>query len=361
MPDQIRVGVVGTSWWPSLVHLPSLRSHPNVQVAAICGRARERAQSLAASFDIPLVFTNYREMIETADLGALVICAPDDLHFPMAMDALEAGLHVLCEKPLALTAEEATQLWKMAEAQRLKHMTFFTYRWLPGYRHLQRLLAQGEIGRVNHCEISCLAGYGRQAGGWRFDPNRSRGVLGDLGSHCIDLARWLVGDIVQVSAALGSFGDHPSVAEGQQQPTNDSASLTVQFASGAQGMIYASTVAHVGAHVQQQRIVLHGESGSLESTWSLTGGGTIVAGRADRPTFELCPIPDDLWEGGGTRQPSFMELGEAFRRQSIGDRLFIDAILEDKPISPSFYDGAQAQAVVDAALASAREGRRITL
>lgn len=360
--DQVRVGVIGTSWWPSLVHLPSLRSHPNAQVAAICGRGQERAKSLATMFDIPLVFASYQEMIEQADLQAVVICAPDDLHYPMAMAALDAGLHVLCEKPLALTAEEARHLWTTAEARNLKHMTFFTYRWLPGYRYLHRLLAQGEIGRVYHCEISCVAGYGRQGGNdWRFDSSRSWGVLGDLGSHCVDLARWLVGDITQVSAQLASFEDHTSATASQAAPTNDSASLAVQFANGAQGLIYVSAVAQVGAHIQQQRIVVHGESGTLESTFSLTGGGTILASRAGQAAFEVCSIPEDLWEGGSLRHPSFMDTVATFMKQSIGDRQFIDAILEDQPSMPSFYDGMQAQAVVDAALVSAREGRQVSL
>src|SRR5690242_8599504 len=107
MAELVRIGIVGTSWWADLLHLPSLTSHPQATIAAICGRNRERTEEMAKKYAIPLVFTDYRDMLARANLHALVISTPDDLHFPMTMDALDAGLHVLCEKPLAMNAGQA--------------------------------------------------------------------------------------------------------------------------------------------------------------------------------------------------------------------------------------------------------------
>jgi len=108
--DAVRVGVVGTSWWADLMHLPGLSRHPRAELLALCGRSRDRAEALAEKYGVPQVFTDYRDLITHGNLQALVIATPDDLHYPIAMAALDAGLHVLCEKPLALTAGEARAL-----------------------------------------------------------------------------------------------------------------------------------------------------------------------------------------------------------------------------------------------------------
>ena len=110
MPDQVRIGVVGTSWWAELMYLPVLQRHPRAELVAVCGRNRERLDHIAQKYSLPQAFTDYQAMIEQAGLHALVISTPDDLHYPIAMSALDAGLHVLCEKPLALDMAQATAM-----------------------------------------------------------------------------------------------------------------------------------------------------------------------------------------------------------------------------------------------------------
>src|SRR5204863_9035868 len=118
---------------------------------------------------------------------------------------MDARLHVLCEKPMASTAEQAREMYQAAEAAQVQNMVFFTYRWMPFWRYARDLIEQGAIGRCYHCDFHCIGGYARgQNYMWRFDGARANGVLGDLGSHAIDLARWLVGDIAQVRAQLGT-------------------------------------------------------------------------------------------------------------------------------------------------------------
>ena len=163
MREQVRVGVVGTSGWADLMHLPSLKSHPGATITAICGRNRDRAEEMAQKYAIPSVFTDYREMIDQADLHALVVSTPDDLHYPITMQALEAGLHVVCEKPLALDAGQAREMYEKAEAVGVKHMVLFTYRWLPHYQHLHSLIDGGYLGRGFQCYPRFLYGSGRAA------------------------------------------------------------------------------------------------------------------------------------------------------------------------------------------------------
>ena len=356
MSDSVRVGVIGTSWFADLMHLPNLKSHPRAEIAAICGRNRERAEEMAKKYGIPSVFTDYREMIEKGDLHAVEIVTPDDLHYPMTMDALDAGLHVLCEKPLALNAAHAKAMWERAEAAGVVHMTFFTSRWLPHYRYLKELVGEGYLGRPFHCHIRHLGGYGRQAAyAWRFDGRRSNGILADLGSHRIDLARWYVGEIVRVSAHLSTFVERPGPEGQPPDPASDAATLLLEFENGAQGVIQVSAVAHVGDRGQEQHVILHGEAGTLEADQSFLET-EIRGARHDEKQLVALSVPDRLW-GNVDRTGAFFErVGQVFHTQSVGDRQFIDAILADRPVTPSFYEGFKVQEVIDAAIASHENG-----
>lgn len=112
------------------MYLPALKSHPQAELTAICGRNRARAEEMAQKYEIPQVFTDYQAMIEQAGLEALIVAIPDDLHYPVTMAALDAGLHVLCEKPLAFTLRQAREMYERAAAAKVKHMTYFR-RWWP--------------------------------------------------------------------------------------------------------------------------------------------------------------------------------------------------------------------------------------
>jgi predicted dehydrogenase len=359
MSQKVRVGVIGTSWYADLMHLPALQSHPQAELTAICGRNQVRAQEVAARFGSPKTFSDYRKMIQEQEMDAVIIAAPDDLHYEMTMAALEAGLHVLCEKPLAMNAGQAWEMFQKAESVRVKQMVYFTYRWMPFYQYLRNLIGRGYIGHCYHCEFRYPMGYGRiQEYKWRFDHKRANGILGDLGSHIIDLARWLVGDITSVCALLGVFVDRPGADGGVIDPANDSALLQIKFASGAHGTIQASGVAHVPGGSQQQ-IRLYGEAGSIEADiilWGSKAGTVIRAARSQNEQFQNLEVPASYW---GDADPS--DNSSIFSKNSVGTRLFIDAILEDRPVEPNFYDGYKAQQVIDAALASHEQGCAVSI
>jgi predicted dehydrogenase len=361
MAEQVRVGVVGTNNWNDLVHLPSLRTHPGAALAAICGRNRDKGAALAKKYDIPQVFTDYREMIEKGGLDAVVISSPDDLHYPMTMEALDAGLHVLCEKPIALNAQHAWQMYEKAEAAGVKHMVFFTWHWLPHFRYIKRLIDEGYIGRCYHIQFNWIRGSARKGtpDDWHFDRKRSNGILGDLGSHLAHLANWYVGDISAVSSQLGTLIPKDSEKAGR---VNDSAMLTIEFANGAQGMIHMSNAAHVAERGQEQRLTFHGEGGTLESEfyyrWPDAPKPQLRGARHDEDHFQSLIVPDDLW--GDADRSIHLQMG-VFNSQSVGGRMFIDAILQNKPIHPDFLDGWKAQRVTDAAFESAETGCRVRL
>lgn len=356
MREQLRVGVVGTSWWADMHHLPYLKSHPQAQIAAICGRNKERAEKIAGKYEIPVVYTNYREMIEKGDLQALIASVPDDIHHTVVMAALDAGLHVICEKPMAMNVAQAQEMTDRALEKKVKHMTYFTWRWLPHYRYIKSLIDDGYIGRCYHCHIQWFTGAVRnRAYAWRFDRNHGSGVLGDLGSHATDFARLLVGEVAGVSANLSTHIALNSSPEGTIDPADDSAMLMLDFESGAQGLIHVSAVSHIGNRVWDQRMLLHGDAGSIEVS-STIAGTTISGSKEGEKEFQPLPIPDRYWENADKKNPF-----SVFTTQSVGARLFIDSILEDKDVSPGFEDGLVVQKVLDAARASHEQGVRIVL
>jgi predicted dehydrogenase len=343
MAVQLRVGVIGASGNSDLRHLPALKSHPRAEVVAICDIDRDLAKAMAAKYDIPFVCTDYREVIDKGRLDALLVVTPDDTHHPITMEALDAGLHVLCERPLAHNTRQAREMYETARAANVKHMTFFSFRLSPHYRYLKELIDGGYVGRCFDCHMCLFTGQGRSGQySWRYDRKHGSGVLGEYGSDMIDLARWLSGDIAKVSAHLRMFVRRPGSDRDMLETTNDSATLAIESAKGTQGVMQLSCLAHIGARGMDQRITLHGESGTLEAR-ATYNSAEIRGLPAGEDEFRPLPIPDRLLEGVDRENPYHLT------SQFGGDYRFVDAILEDRPLSPSFYDGFKAQQVIDAA------------
>ena len=139
----VGVGVIGTSWWTDLMYVPSLLSHSGAQVTAVCGRDTDRAAATAEKLGGAQVFADYREMIAADVCDAVVIATPDDLHCDMALAAIGAGKHVLCEKPLACSAADARQMQQAAVEAGVKNMVLFTWRWQPHWQYVKRLIDEG--------------------------------------------------------------------------------------------------------------------------------------------------------------------------------------------------------------------------
>jgi predicted dehydrogenase len=355
MPKQLRVGVVGASRYSELRHLPALESHPRAQTVAICDIDRDRAEAMARKYDISLAARDYREVIDKGNLDALLVVTPDDTHHAITMDALDAGLHVLCEKPLAHNARQAREMYDKAETVGVKHMTFFTFRWPPHYRYLKQLIDEGYLGRCFDCHLCLFTGGGRSGQySWRFDRAHGNGVLSEYGAHMIDLARWLIGDLAKVSAQLDMFLDRPGTGGRSLDATNDSATLSIQFSSGTQGVIQLSSLAYLGTSEMDQRITLHGEAGTLEVRSTLASA-EIRGALEGEESLHVLSIPDDFLAGVDEANPYHAI------SQFYGDYLFIDCILEDRPASPSFFDGLKAQEVIDAANESNQAGRWVSL
>jgi predicted dehydrogenase len=362
MADRVRVGVVGTSWFTKTFHLGSLASHPEAELTAICGRDRERAESVAADHDIPHVYTDYREMIASGLLDALIVVTPDAMHFPITMAALQAGLHVLCEKALALNADQARQMHDAAVASNLVNMVGYTWRSVPPFSYIHHLIEQGYIGHCHHAHFQYQHGNTfAPSYKWQIDPEQGHGLLGSLGSHMIDFARWYVGDIARVSGHLTSFVEREGPQGGGHfTSANDSALIAIEFADGAQGTICVSGVTHVAERGQDFQVRLYGDAGSLEIDFNFAGSLLRGVHKGEDEWREL-PVPSEFLGQGDNPPLGGFDFLAPFTNQSVGDRLFIDGITQGKPVQPTFFDGWKAQQVIDAAFASHDEARCISI
>jgi predicted dehydrogenase len=354
MPAKVRVGVVGTSDWTDWMYLSNLATHPRAELAALCGRDQTRATEVAGRYGIPQVFADYHEMIARGRLDALIVATPDDLHHPVTMAALDAGLHVLCEKPLATSAAQARQMYERAQAAGVIHMVLFTYHWFPAYQHLRHLLEGGYLGRPFEADLRFLMGHARDGTYmWRFDGRRANGALGDLGSHALYVVRWLLGDIVAVSARLTTFVARAGADGAPATPANDSALLLLECASGAQVSVRVSAADHTTGHWARHEIALYGEAGTLEAD---VFQNMVCGARAPSDVAETLAMPERFL-GTGDRGDPF----DPIFTTSAGPRAFVDAIAARQPAGPTFYDGLKVQEAIDAALESHRSGCRVAL
>ena len=364
MPDNsVSVGMVGTSWWADAMHLPALDSHPQAKTVAICGRDHQNAAKMAERWNIPQVYTDYADMIDNAALDALIISTPNNSHYPIAMKAFERDLHVLCEKPIAMTYGQAREMAAIAQAKQLKTLVPFTYRFMPTARYLKELIDDGYLGIPYHLNLRYYTGYARQGEyRWRFDRKiAGAGVVGDLGPHFLYLAEWLYGDIIAMTCRLGYSVPRPPLdPQGNAyEVLDDSCMLTVEFAGGAFGMIHCTAVCYEDSPFgQTHHMEFHGSDGTLYSFTDWDKIQQVKGARVGEGMVRELKIPDHIW-GDARRDTVHNTYRDMFRSEDFMIRGFINGIIDDTPLSPDFHDGARIQRLVSAALQSHQTGRRV--
>jgi predicted dehydrogenase len=220
------------------------------------------------------------------------------------------------------------------------------------------------VGNTSHCQITYVHGNARDARyRWRLDGERATGILGDLGSHLIDMARWLNGDIVRVASHLGNYVQRFHEDGRAVVPSNDAALLALEFANGSQGMIHTSAVAYTGGRGLEQHIILYGDQGAVEADlyFGNFGGGNgaemaVRAAKAPDGRFVDLAIPAHIW---GDVPPD--DNTQTFNLMPAGDRYFIDCIVQDRPVTPNLWDGVAVQEVIEAAITSHRSGQWVNV
>ncbi|HXF71122.1 MAG TPA: Gfo/Idh/MocA family oxidoreductase [Actinomycetota bacterium] len=358
---RLPVAVIGTSWWADAMYMPALTASPLAQVVAVCGRDRSRTERFAERWRVPRACTDPQEVLDPELCRAVVIASPNDTHRELAWTALDRGLHVLCEKPLALTYADAAALARLASRVGATTLVPFTYRYMPTTRFVKRLIDEGYLGRPHHLNMRYFCGFGMSGEYlWRMDRARAgSGVLGDLGSHFLHLAEWFFGDVRAVACELGTLVSRPAVDPTglPYEPADDVAVIVLRFANGARGVIHVSAVAHEPTPFAQiHEMDLHGSEGTLHHVIDWDRRQEVRGSRTGEDAIRVLPVPDDLWDGG-PRAPVKATYHDVFRRQGKMVGEFVAAALQGREVRPDFGDGARVQLLIEAALRSAADGR----
>jgi predicted dehydrogenase len=324
----MRAGIVGTGFI-ARVHAGVLRSL-GVEVAAVCSRDPARAAELGTPYD------DLGDLLRSAEIDALHVCTPNALHAEQALLALQHGVHVICEKPLATSTEETARMVEASDG--LVTVTCFHVR---GYPLVERMRATArELGKVRvlHGRYFCDDAV-REPEGWRLDPELSGPsyVTFDLGAHWLDLAEHVSGRrIAQVLSEFRSFSGGP---------LEDDATLLLRFDGGAVGSVRLSAL--VPGRKNQLLFELEAERGGF--SWDQERPDELLHRLPEEPTRIV--VKDE----GGLYPPGHAEgYGEAFR--SILGNAYRAIAGEPHDPFPTFADGHRNMAVLDAAVASARSG-----
>lgn len=367
--EKVRVGVIGAGRIAEMVHVPSLRLCPDAcEILAVASRTVEKAKAFAERWGIPRVHPDWQSLLADPEVNAVVICPPSGLTAEVAKAAIRAGKHILCEKPLGLTYPEAANVQAEAERSRRVHMVAFTFRFVPALRFLKRLVTEGHFGEIRHWRLSYFTDFMLDPSvpfAWRNQRAQAgAGILADMGSHGIDFARYLLGDIAAVSGVTRLYvRERPSASGAGRVPvdTEDACAFAVEFAGGAVGTFDLNrAVAGRGGkgRANYQCIEVHGTGGAavyelihpFELQISLGPAMTATQqwARAEAP-FELRKYP------GSPRNPRMDDPLLGYKLdQGVA---FLQAIRGETQDYPTFRDGAEAQRVVDAVEVAARERR----
>ena len=327
------------------------------KLVAIAGRNEQAVAAAAERYGFERSTTDWRDVVADERIGLFDNGGPNGLHAEPTIAAAEAGKHVLCEKPLGRTADEAYDIWARVAATGVKHLCGFNYRFVPAVRLARELIERGELGELRHFRGRYLQDWGDDPSldTWRFQPDEAgSGALGDLGTHVIDLARYLVGEIATVSGVVRTF------VAGRQ--VDDALEVAVEFAGGTIGTIEATRLALGRRNAFQWEI--NGSDGSLYFDMErmnelqvfrndgdrARGFRTVLVTEADHPFMQHWWPPGHIVGWGDTFVHEVHHL--------------LSAIATGGDVAPhgaTFEDGYRASEIADAIVRSSESGRRETV
>lgn len=382
----LRIGIAGTQFMGrahsnAWLQAPRFFNLPRpIELRAACGRNRTAAEEFARRWGWQSVETDWRALVTRADIDVIDVSVPQALHAAVAIAAAEAGKHVFCEKPLALTRADAEAMLVAVRGSRVCHCVNHNYRRVPAIQLAKQLIDEGRIGRIFHWRAT----YQQD---WIIDPefpltwhlqreHAGSGPHGDLNSHSVDLAHFLIGRIESVScltagfiderplpgagAATFSAGTNADSAARGRVTVEDASLMHVRFANGAIGSFEATRFA--AGRKNRNGFEIYGSDGSLafdlermnELEFYSRHDPEHIRGFRTILVTEAChPYVGSWWPPGHTigYEHSFVH--------TVAD--FVTAIHTGGAMHPDFSDGLRVIAVLEAALESAASGRQITV
>ncbi|UZX01353.1 Gfo/Idh/MocA family oxidoreductase [Arthrobacter sp. CDRTa11] len=404
-PPPLRIGMIGYAFMGA-AHSHAWRTAPRFfdlplepQLTAVAGRSATGVREAAAKLGWASTETDWRRLIERDDIDLIDICTPGDTHAEIAIAALNAGKHVLCEKPLANSVSEAERMVEAATAAAAKgvfSMCGFTYRRTPALALAKRLIEQGRLGSIRHVRAQYLQDWLSDETApmtWRLDKSKSgSGSLGDIGAHSIDAAQWVTGQKINgVSAlletfvperplagdlvGLGGHGDVDANAPRGQVTVDDAAIFSARFDGGAASAgasngsasnggqpagaigVFEATRYALGRK-NAMRLEVNGTKGSLAFDFEdMNVLSFYDAAEGPDSGFRRIMVTEPEHPYVGNWWPTGHGLGyeHGFTHQAVD---LVHAIAEQRQPEPSFAAALQVQRVLAAVEASAAAASR---
>ena len=370
VPD-INVGIVGYAFmgaahsqaWRSAGRFFSLPRNP--RMLALAGRNTTAARAAADSLGWQDVESSWQALVARDDIDIIDICTPGDTHAEIAIAALEAGKHVLCEKPMANTVEEAEQMAAAATAAAARGqvaMVGFTYRRVPAISLARQLVAEGRLGQIRHVRAQYLQDWlfdETSPMSWRLDKVKAgSGAFGDIGAHIIDLTQFITGESIQkVSGRLETFVKTRPLEDGTgtgDVTVDDAAVFLADFSGGALGVFEATRFAT--GRKNAIRIEINGSRGSLAFDFEDMNVLHFLDADESAQTagFRRIVVTEPVHPYVGQWWPAGHGLGyeHAFSHQVVD---LVEAIDKGVAVQPDFTAGLQVQRVLAAVEASATD------
>ena len=356
----IRVGSVGIGGISRGVHLPGIEKSPDLQLVAVCDINPEALKYAQEKYGIDEAhcFADYHDLINCPDVDAVDISTPNDVHFEIAMAAVEAGKPFAVEKPMTMNAEEADILAKAAAEKGVPNMVCFSYRFKAAARYAKDLIEKGMLGKIYHVDMQYYQAWGLPWCNtplvWRFQKDRTgTGALGDLGSHALDLVRFVTGqEYTKLVGHTGNFISEREKLDGSGMgvsDVDDFSNYMAELSDGGAATFRITRFATGRGYFQTMEV--YGSEGALEYRLdhfenNPTGEDEIYIcisrAHADSHVFVKLPIPEKY---------------KTDQMQSFAD------IINGKAdgLAATVNDGAINMHAVDAVVDSAEKGEWINL
>ncbi len=318
----LRYGIISTARIALNRHIPAARESPNSEIVAISSRDEQKAREAAREYRIPRWYGSYDELLLDEDVDAVINPLPNSMHCEWTVRAAEAGKHILCEKPLAVTVDEARRMIDAATANDVLLVEAFTHRWNPHLRRARELVAHGGIGQVTSVHSAFTFPVAQPQGNVRFSAELAGGSLMDAGCYAVYACRFVVSTEPLRATAFAHDGGGYGV--------DTTFTGLLEFPKGA--------VAHVRSSMEQPRrcdLVAIGTEGRIAIPDMFDDGGPIVIRKGDDERVEATPAPD------------------RFRVQMDE---FSECVLTGKGPQFPAEDGLRNTAALAALLSSARDG-----
>jgi predicted dehydrogenase len=334
----IGVAVIGTGFGQK-IHIPGLQTHHKTEVVAVSHRDPDKARAIAAAHQIPHACQSLDEVLALPQVQAVSIATPPFLHYEQARAALQAGKHILLEKPTTLNLEEAIDLYRLARAQGVVAAMDFEFRFVPAWQRLAEMLAAGYVGEKRLIKIDWLVSSRADAQrpwNWYARKDQGGGALGAIGSHLFDYIPWLCGRLSTTISA------RPDPTTGAMKPVDadDTCTLLLELADGTPCQAALSAVTYQG---RGHWLEVYGDRGTLvlgsSNQKDYVHGFQLWGSQQGDPLTEL-EIPDRL------QFPQTYEDGRLAPFIRVVDR-WVQSIEQGEAASPSLRDGVYSQLLMD--------------